>query len=191
MDVLVLDADPQGSCLRWKGLADDRGMDSPDVRKVDDNFHQLFPDIATPFDRVLIDCPPGTASRERNPDTPRQRSALFVADLVVVPTRQGINDIWEVQTTLDLVHEFQNARSELKSRLLLNQIRSRTRLSEKSREALQGLDASIFETSLGLRIAFEEFPASGVGVTRFEPSGKAAQEVQSLVDEIDSLNSDV
>lgn len=186
-DVLLIDADPQGTAITWAAVANENDIDGPDVVTVDDDFHEKFPNAADPYEHVVIDCPPGDADHKRSPHTPRQRSAMFVSDLVVIPTGPGITDIWAVGKTLELVDEAQQYRPELSARIALNRLNSRTILGDKAKNALRQTPVPLLDATLGERVAFQETPATGRGVTRYEPNGKAADEAKALVDEIENL----
>jgi chromosome partitioning protein len=184
--VTLIDADPQGTSQTWADQRDARDLDGPTVARAPADYHEHVEAHAPEVDHIVIDCPPGDASPDRLAETPRQRSALVVADLAVIPCGTGVNDVWSVHGTVELVKEAQQARPDLDARLLVTQHDARTVIGDQTREALEAVDLSVLDTTLGDRVAYQEMPGSGVGVTRYDPSGKAADEVQSLVDEIEA-----
>jgi cellulose biosynthesis protein BcsQ len=65
---------------------------------------------------------------------------------------------------------------------------ARTVIADKAEQALRSTELPVLDTMLGFRVAYQEAPNEGVGVTRYKPSGAAADEIQQLTDEIESLD---
>lgn len=184
-DVTLVDADPQGTAQTWADRREEDDLDGPTVARAPADYHEHVKAHAPDVNHIVIDCPPGDASPDRLAETPRQRSALVVADLAVIPCGTGVNDVWSVHGTVELVQEAQQARPNLDARLLVTQHDARTVIGDQTRKALEAVDLPVFDTMLGNRVAYQEMPGSGVGVTRYQPNGKAAEEVKALVDEIE------
>lgn len=181
---LLVDTDPQGSSATWGAVAsevatDDPAYTYPDVIAMGPNLHQQLPNIAQAYDVVVIDCPGW--------DGERQRGALAVADVVLLPVTPDTTDIWAMSHTLDLVNQASTYRPGLRACLLLNKMRAGTAEAREARDLLKPTGLPVMNTEIGLRVVYGRFGSAGVGVTSYEPKGKAAQEVCDLTRELADL----
>lgn len=174
---LLVDTDPQGTAQTWGDVATEKNIEGPTVIGMGDGFHETLPDIASNYDRTVIDCPPGNSKR--------QRSAFMVADLVLIPSGPGITDIWSMAETIEIAQKAKSIRDRLEVRIFITRKDARTVISEKAKQALDETPITRLETTLGSRVAFQETPAEGLGVTRYKPNGSASSEVKSLVSELE------
>jgi AAA domain len=138
-----------------------------------------LPQISQGFDVVVIDCP-GRQGRI-------QRSALMIADRVIMPCGPGALDAWALAESIDLVKEAQELREDLEAYVLITRKQARTAVGEGAREALAEVGLPALRTELGFRVAYQEAPAAGQGVTTHDPASAAAREVRALCDELDAL----
>lgn len=178
---LLVDADPQSTSATWGAVAaevaDENGNYTfPDVIMMGANLHQQLPSVAKGYDVVVIDCP--------GRDDARQRGALAVASLAIIPVTPDTTDVWALSHTIELVQQAQTFRPNLKSFLLLNKMRAGTSEAESARELFEEANLPILKSEIGLRIAYGRFSNNGVGVVDFDPKGKAAKEVLELAKEI-------
>jgi len=179
--VLLVDADPQGSTRTWGDLAAEGGHAAPTIVAMGAGLHRpdQLPALAKSYDFVVIDCPPrhGTVLR----------SALMVADLALLPCGPSAVDAWALGETLDLIAEARSLRPELQAAVVLTRKIARTVLGDGARVALAECGLPILRAELGYRVAYQEAPAAGLGVTAYEPGGAAAEESRRLVDELESM----
>lgn len=176
--VLLVDADPQGTARTWAEVAAEAGRPVPTVVAMGAAMHKpdQLPRVRAGFDLVVIDCPP------RLGDV--QRSALMVADLVVLPCGASAADAWALVGMLDVVREAQIVRESLRVAVLLTRIQGRTALGRGARGVLAESGLHVLKTELGHRIAYQETLAVGRGVTSYAPRDPAAREVRALYAEI-------
>ena len=179
-DVLVCDVDPQGTARTWSDVAADLETDGPTTIGMGEGFHDELPDLANGYDHTVVDCPPGHSAR--------QRAAMMVADVVIVPCGPGATDIWSMAETIELARKARSVQPDLDVAILVTRKDARTVIADKAEEALRSTDLPVLDTMLGFRVAYQEAPNEGVGVTRYKPSGTAADEIQQLTDEIESLD---
>lgn len=173
---LVADADMQRSALMWSDEASRRGEKGPTVIGAGTGLATQLPALTASFDLTFIDTPPrGDVVT---------RSAIFVADLVVVPTGPAPTDFWALSTTVELCKQALALKPNLRVVLLLNRTQPRQGLSMHAREALQHLDLPVLDTTLGNRTAFAESLAYGATASRYAPTSEAADEVRRLYDEL-------
>jgi chromosome partitioning protein len=179
--VLLVDADPQGSTRTWGDLAAEGGHAAPTIVAMGAGLHRpdQLPALAKSYDFVVIDCPPrhGTVLR----------SALMVANLALLPCGPSAVDAWALGETLDLIAEARTLRPELQAAVVLTRKIARTVLGDGARVALAECGLPILRAELGYRVAYQEAPAAGLGVTVYEPGGAAAEESRRLVDELESM----
>ena len=179
--VLLVDADPQGSLRTWAQMANELGRPAPTtVAMGADMFAATqLPRLAPGFDHVFIDCPP------RHGEI--QRAALMVADVAVLPCGQGTLDAWSMAATLALVTEARAVRPVLAVVALLTRVQPRTVLGQGARDVLAQAGLAVLKTELGFRIAYQEAPATGLGVSTYAPHDPAADEIRALVSELLAL----
>ena len=179
-ETLLVDTDPQATARTWGDAAAEADHEAPTVIGMGTDFHEQLPQVAEGYERVVVDCPPGNSAR--------QRSGLMCADVAVIPCGPGLTDVWSMAETIDLAKTAQHIRPSLDTAILVTRKDARTVLADQVREELDRADLPVLDTELGSRVAYQEMPAAGQGVTRYKPNGKAADEVRALVDELESLN---
>ncbi len=175
MDVLLVDADPQGSAMKWRGLASGPfpvGTIALPMPVLD----QEIPKMAKKYDLVVIDTPPGMETITR--------SALVVADLAIIPLQPSPLDLWSGTDIVGLIRKAQQLNPGLLTRLLLNRKIHGTRLSRESVEALREFPFPLFETAIHQRIALAEAVTAGKTIVDYFPDGPSASEYRALVEEI-------
>lgn len=164
--VFALELDRQGTLSRWISR---READAPGFDRVGTEG-QLDGALATlakqGFSLVIIDTP-GT-------DTPLVTAAIRAADLCLIPTRPTPADLEATQPTLEAIQA-----TRRKFAFVLNQtpVRS-TRLSEAA-AGLQVLGV-LATPPIAQRNDHQDALGQGQGVTEFNPTGKAAEEVRDL-----------
>ncbi|MBW4960338.1 AAA family ATPase, partial [Klebsiella pneumoniae] len=86
-NVLLLDADPQGSALDWTQRRSQSGLPRlfGAVGLARETLHQEAPELARRADHIVIDGPPRIAALAR--------SALLAADLVLIPVQPSPYDL--------------------------------------------------------------------------------------------------
>jgi chromosome partitioning protein len=175
MDVLLVDADPQGSAMKWRGLAAGPfpvGVIALPMPVLD----QEIPKMAKKYDLVVVDTPPGMETITR--------SALVIADLAIIPLQPSPLDLWSGTDIVGLIRKAQQLNPGLLTRLLLNRKIHGTRLSRESVEALREFPFPLFETAIHQRIALAEAVTAGKTIVDFFPDGPSSAEYRALVEEI-------
>lgn len=161
--VAMLDADPQATANAWYQMRD---TDRPDVARVDAaEIPSVVEAARGRYDLLLIDTP-GQASASN--------AALRVADLCLIPCRPAPADILASPGTMAAAKKLGKAAA-----FVLCQVPPRGRRASEAAAALaaQGAVAPVHVVS---RIAFADAFGLGLGVTEFEPHGKAADEIRRL-----------
>ena len=181
--VLLVDADAQGSTRTWGEFAARRDPpgSTPTVIAMGAEMHRggQLPAVATSYDVTIVDSPP------RHDEI--QRSALMVAGLALLPCGPTAMDAWALSETLELVARARVVRPRLRAAVLITRKIAGTALGRSAREALVDCGLPLLATELGFRVAFQEAPAAGLGVTEYQSRSPAADEIRALADEVEQL----
>jgi chromosome partitioning protein len=179
--VLLVDADPQGTVRTWGEVAAELKRPAPTVVAMGASMHKAgqLGALAAAYDVTFIDCPP------RHGDV--QRSALMVADVVVLPCGASAADAWALATSLEVVREARTMRDELLACVLITRKQGRTALGKAARKVLEATGLPVLETELGSRIAYQEALASGQGITTYAARDAGTREIFDLLDELGRL----
>jgi chromosome partitioning protein len=173
--VLLVDADPQGSARDWSAARESDplfpviGLDRP-------NIHSSLPSLSPDFDHVVIDGPPRT--------TGLTKSAMSAADLVIIPVQPSPYDVWAAAEVVDLIKEASVFNEMMKSVILVNRKIVNTAIGRDVVDSLETYGIPILRTSITQRVAFAESAASGSTVLETAPNSQAAQEINSLINEL-------
>lgn len=180
--VLVVDADEQASASKWNAQAEDPGFPARVVgmHAAGAKLHRELQAMAGDFDFIIVDCPPSVTS-------PTPQSAFLVSDLVLIPTRPSILDIWEVQKTLDLVEKARVVNDTIQVALVVNALQPNTQLGRDSLEALASFEAHLTKQPLHHRQAYAQSAVVGGTVANISGAKAAQQEMQALHDEVLAL----
>src|ERR1051326_2020981 len=101
--VLVVDADPQGSAMKWRNMSEESRLPFQLVAMATASIHRELPSIIrnASYEVVLIDCPPGGASKVDN----TTRSAMLAADVGGLPVRPSPLDYQAAETIVPRLSE--------------------------------------------------------------------------------------
>jgi chromosome partitioning protein len=179
--VLIIDSDIQASSMAFRAL-----READDIRAVAITQPTIHKDISefANFDLVFIDA--------GGRDNTCFRSAVMAAGggALLIPVLPSVYDIWATEDTLKILQEARVYR-DIKAYIVLNQVIANTSIARDAREALTDLtkqnDVALLETCLYSRVAWKTSISKGQGVIETEPQGKAAQELRTLYNELQSL----
>lgn len=163
--VCILEMDRQATISDW---AEHRNRETPEVAQIDanqlDDIMQRLQGSA--YDYVFIDTP--------GVDSPGTLSAIRAADLCVIPCRPTPADLRAFKPTLAAVY-----RLEKRFAFVLNQTPPR---SYRIRDAADGLAVLgvLPDVNVVMRNDHQDAIGMGQGVTEFNPTGQAAQEIRRL-----------
>jgi len=171
--VLIVDADPQGTCAGWAEIASANGREGPPVVSMKAAaMRKDLRQVAEGWDVVVIDTPPRLGTE--------QRQAMLEADIVLFPVTPGPADAWALQQSLAILEEARGLRPELRAAIVLNRLDTRTGLADVTRDAMKDVGVPVLATALGNRVAYPEAMAVGSGVAAYAPSSPAAKEATAL-----------
>lgn len=179
--VLLVDADEQKSAWEWSqqrdGLVGDSLKSSFSTvcmsgKSIYSNLLRLKED----YDDIIVD----TGGR----DTTSQRSALCVADKLILPFKPSSIDIWTLVPIKGILSECVN--TNLKVYAVISQADAIGKDNQDAKEILKEFpDIKTLECTIGNRKAFRNAASDGLGVIEVPiPDKKACDEMQVLYEVI-------
>ena len=167
-DVVLVDADPQLSAVRW---SERRSSSEPVVlgRAVSQLAAEMERIAGFGADVAIVDTPPRAWVGADN----AALVAAKLADVVLVPCRPSILDI---ESTAVSVQRLQAA-TAAPVVVVLNGCAHRGREADEAAEALGGLGAQVCPARIGQRVLFARSLLDGRAAQEVEPGGKAADDV--------------
>jgi chromosome partitioning protein len=172
----VIDTDPQGSASRVWGQA--RTEPSPPVAAIiaAELSEALEAAEADGYQVVFIDTPPHTA--------PAVERVARIVDLAIVPVQPSILDVAATQNTVDLLRA-----ANVPAVAVLTRAPSRPdEETLETEKALNSLGLRLLRTWMGERKVYRRALTQGQAVEEFDPSSKAAREIQKIWKEIDTVD---
>lgn len=146
-DLVMIDADPQGSALAWAERAEFPWLT---VAMPTKTIHRQIDSLAKGRD-VVIDTPPG--------DLGIVSSALRAVDTLVIPTQPTTADVDQLAETLALAEEVQ-VLTDLRIVILLTRVIKNTKAQRQTREALVSAGLEVLESevyqSQALALAYKQ-----------------------------------
>lgn len=171
-NVMLVDADPQGSARDWSAANDSQpvtvvGLDRPsldkDVRKVAGNHDLIIIDGAARLENMAI-------------------AAIKAADLVLIPVQPSPYDIWAAADLVELIKSrIELTDGALKAAFFINRAITGTRIGREISEAVAGYDLPVLNTVIHQRVSFATSAAKGLTVLDAEPGSEAADEIRRLI----------
>jgi chromosome partitioning protein len=174
--VLLIDADPQGSALSWAAA---RGENAPSFNVIRYDKPTLHRDVASlgeGYAFVVIDGPPRA--------TDLATSAIGASDVVLTPVQPSPYDVWATDEIVKLVKQVQSYKQTVQHYLMINRKISNTAIGRDVREALDGFEVPVLESTVTQRVAFAESAAQGLTVFEIEPGSVAAREMEAVGEEL-------
>jgi chromosome partitioning protein len=162
---LLLDMDPQGTATAW---FKDRESETPALASVKSS--ELAEAISkakkAAYDLVFIDTP--------GRDEPATAAAIRAADLCIIPCRPTPGDMKATPPTVATIN-----RLKKDAAFVLIQTPPRGYRNSEAEKGLSML-GMVCPHLIVSRNAYQDAQGRGLGVTEFEPDGKAAQEIRDL-----------
>lgn len=172
-DVLVVDADPQKSALKW---SDRGGWSIPTIGLPKRNLHsQLAGIVPASKDLVVIDAPP----RREGEQTAIMLSALRAADTIVVPMAPTMAEYEELAEMWDALAEIEPLRQEPpEAAVLLNRTVANANSTDIYREQITADGHRVLRVAVPRRESFAQ--AHGAPITNPEAYSDIAAELAAM-----------
>jgi chromosome partitioning protein len=168
---VIIDLDPQRSAAGWW---ETRTADTPEMVEATPGDLRAVLDAARDdgVDLAVVDTRPSAGADAA--------AAAAVTDLVLIPTRPAIFDLKAISATVDVV-----ASAKAPAFIVLNGTPAARGIGEASvtadaRRALADYGISVAPISIGLRASLAHALVDGRAVNEFDPTGKAAAEMNKL-----------
>jgi chromosome partitioning protein len=175
--VAVVDIDPQASLTAWMRLREHEAGEAAEIRFSMVGGWRLGVELdrwKRECERIIVDSAPHAES-----DADR---AIKAADLVLVPCQPSPLDIWASKSTLDIA-----IKDGKPAFLVLNRVPPRGRSVDEALQSIAARGYAALSARLGNRQAFLTSFGRGLGVVESEPKSAAAQEVEALLAEVETL----
>ncbi len=174
--IAVVDADPQGSALQWRAIADN-GPPLP-VYEASAELASQAAALLDEFEYVIIDCPPSVHA-------PQTSAVLQFGDLALIPVQPSPVDLWATVHIEQAIERALENNPSLRSMLVINQLESRTTLSRLVREVLTEIALPVANTAVRRRAVYRNSALEGKSVFDMGRRGtEAAEELDQLIREI-------
>lgn len=180
-NVMIIDADLQGTATRWAESAAENTPFPAKVISITTYGGSVKEDIDNHrhlFDYIIIDCPPAVES-----EVPQ--SALRATDLVIVPIIPSPTDLWAAVGIRELISDIKDSNYELQARLVANMCQPNTLVAKEILDILDEFGIPLFDTQIKQRTAYRQSALFGTTVSSNDyRQDTAAQEIDSLTSEV-------
>src|SRR5579862_55376 len=177
--ILLVDADEQGTSGDWTDHRISLGVQTPwtTIRLKSNAVRSEVLKLSKNYDDVMIDC--------GGRDTASLRAALTVSDIFLVPFQPKSFDIWTTTKVSELVEEVKTVNEKLIVYAFLNCTSSKGSDNEDAQSILSKADGiKLLPVTVGLRKAFSNATAEGLGIIELSKDVKAIGEIQALHDAV-------
>jgi chromosome partitioning protein len=180
-EVLIVDADPQGTATRWVASAEDEKPFPATVAGLaaaGGKVHREVKKYVERYDYIIIDCPPAV-------DSLAPQSALLIADLAVVPVIPSPPDLWASVGITKLIENAHTVNEELQAVIILNQCQPQQVLTKDAMEILKDFQVPLAKHYLGDRAVYRQ--SSLYGTTVHDMGAKAEPAIREVTDLTEEL----
>ena len=181
-DVLLVDADRQGSANLWAGIRheDPHNAPVPCVQKVGKGLAADIRDLATRYEDVVIDA--------GGQDSVELRAAMAIAEFALFPIQPSIFDAATLETLAELVAQAQALNTKLVAAVVINLASTHPRVKEadEAKElVVEYGDLHLLEIVIRERIIFRKSARDGLCVLEFGDRDRSAEtEMNALYREV-------
>jgi len=168
--VALIDADPQKTASEWAS----RGDNTPPTFEATSDLDENLPALDGSFDIVIVDGAPRM--------TELATSAVKAADLVLIPVQPSGADLWAAEDILEIIEARQEVSGSPQAAFVVSRAVARTNLAKSVENALERYGVDVLDGRTGHRVAYPE--ALGAGLSVLDTGGKAADEVETITDEV-------
>ena len=178
-DVLLLDADPQGTTTDWaKEREENDGLTNLPCVQASGNIRQILKDLAKRYQVIVVDA--------GGQDSEALRSAMTVATHLLLPFRPKRRDLKTLVHVSQLVKLAKAVNPEMLVRGVITQcptLPSQTQRILDAKEACQSFGIEPLQSITCNRNVYDDADENGSSVLEVETDLKAKEEVESLVAE--------
>ena len=172
-NVLLIDADKQGSASTWASLRED--TDFKVISLARENMARDAMRLAADHTYTVIDGPPHAESIAR--------SCIIASDLVLMPIEPSGLSTWASDLTVRQVQQAQDFKT-LKCGFVISRKIANTIIGREIRTMAAGLSILILTSEISQRVAYAESLTMGQTIFEWAPESPAAEEITNLTQEI-------
>ena len=175
--VLVVDADPQGTALRWAANADDKKLFPASISGLSaagGKVHREIGKHVGEYDLIFVDCPPAI-------DSLIPQSALMVADVALIPVIPSPADLWAANGIQALIERMQINNEKLKAYIVPNMC-AWTNLTKEALTVMDGIGMKRTSAFLSNRNPYRQ--SAIIGGTVFDLKGEGAEKAQEELEKL-------
>ena len=174
--IALVDADPQGSTLQWRAIADEAG--TVPVYPAEMHLQSQAAELSLDYDYIVIDTPPSVHAAQTS-------AALEAGDMALIPVQPSPVDLWATVHIEQAIARARRVNPTLEAMLVINQLEARTTLSRLVRDALKEIALPVSETARRRRAIYRNSVLEGRSVFDMGRSGAAAaEEFDQLIHEV-------
>ena len=162
----LIDLDPQATAAKWGDRREDESLLvlSAHASRLQEAIYTAEQGGAT---FIVIDTQGSTNTS--------LVSIAKACDMVLIPCSPSLFDAEAIEETITA-----STMAKTPAHIFFNSVDRRSSLIDETKDAVQEYDVPCAPCMLGDRVAFKRSVIYGLGVQEFEPSGKAASEVNAL-----------
>ncbi|MHB1548633.1 MAG: ParA family partition ATPase [Acidimicrobiales bacterium] len=173
-EVLLIDADKQGSASTWASLRAEPTFQVVSMAR--ENMAKEALRLAADFAYTIIDGPPHAEQIAR--------SCIIASDFVVLPIEPSGLSTWASDLTVRQVREAQAYKENLKCGFVVSRKIGNTIIGRDIRAMAAEAGIPILEAEIEQRIAFAESMTMGKTIFEWSPRSAAARDIERLTQEI-------
>ena len=167
----IIDLDKQSSLTAWYGLRLRHTDDVELLVRGSSVVDQVKQQEQAGFDLCIIDTAPHNSTEAAN--------VVRDSDITIVPVRASAFDLIASKPTFELL-------ASGKGGVVLNAVPSSSAVKDSAIDFVKQSGLKVLAV-IGQRIAFQHAVNAGKGVTEYQPSGKASEEIKGLWETIIKL----
>ncbi|MEJ2361590.1 MAG: ParA family partition ATPase [Gammaproteobacteria bacterium] len=175
-ETVIVDADPQASSIHWHANSD--GKRVTPVFQAEAALPDQLENLKGRYAYVIADCPPSVHA-------PQTDAILKMADVAMVPVQPSPVDLWATVHIEQAITEAKQINPLLRAILVVNQMESRSTLSQLIKEALAEIAVPVATTAVRKRAVYKASALEGRTVFDMGRRGEeAARELDELINEV-------
>ena len=173
-NVVIGDADPQGTARQWSSIADEDADMVPVFGLGYDTIEREVGKIKQAFDFIVID---GAAKMEARAMAP----IIKISDLILIPVQPSSADIWAAKDLVDAILARQEVTDgKPKALFVVSRQIIGTTLAGEVGEALETQGLKVLNGRTSQRVVYTDAIGDGVSVYELDREGKACKEVTDI-----------
>ena len=177
---LLIDTDRQASARQWAAAREkENGVPvvGVDVPPLENSINA----VGKNYDLVIVDGAPNVELLAA--------SAVKVAHVVLIPVQPSPYDIWAAREVVEMVRIRQELTGKPRAAFVVSRAIVGTQLSNDVSEALAGYGLPVLTARTYQRVIYANAAAAGLGVGEVDPSSAAAEEIRTLLAELEGFAS--